>query len=183
MDVPEDIKWWQDNYPSEYGILSNALGTEWLIESVSRCIGVKWNQDYHPLAWNVFSHNEENFSEVLLVVNLLKTFSSDPQITTIIRNLKNQDDYRQTLLHLMIAYQFFRAGWKISLEIPSQSGKVDFMATQSGEVLFVECSEKMLNAPMPFNERAFLLISSKISSYCGNGINAKIILKTDEASL
>lgn len=183
MDIPKDIIWWQENQPTVYGVLSNALGEQWLIENVRKCIGIKWNKDYHPLAWKIFSHSEENYSEVVLIVKLLSTFSADPEIGTLIRNLKNPEDYHQTLFHLMLAYQFLRAGWSIALENPSLTGKADFMATQSGEVLFVECSEKATLPPPPFNERAFMVLSNRLSNYCSMGVDAKVILKTEEAKL
>ncbi|MBP7113993.1 MAG: hypothetical protein KBA40_00915 [Candidatus Peribacteraceae bacterium] len=183
MDVLEDIIWWQQNHPTEYGVLANALGEQWLIENVKKCIGVRWNKDYHPLGWKVFSHSEENYSEVILVAKLLSMFSTDREIGTLIRNLKNPEDYHQTLFHLMLAYQFFRAGWSIALENPSLNGKADFMATQSGEVLYVECSEKALLPPPPFNERAFMVLSNKLSNYCSMGMDANIILKTEEVTI
>lgn len=179
----KEIDWWHDNYPTDFAVLTNALGEEWIGESVKGCMGATFQKDFHRLGWAIYHPIDGNFDEVVLLSKLLQTFGQDTGINPIIDQLKNIEGYSDAMFHLMVAYQFHRDGWNIKLEVPNRNNTVDFLATKSGEVALVECSTKMAKAPMPFNDRAFQIATSRFTPLCGCYVNVRFVVKTDEASI
>lgn len=183
MSLEDKIIWWKKNYPIEFNILENAFGKNWIEENISLCIGATENTEYHRLGWMLFQSSEGNLEEVLLVAKYLSTFGSDKNISTLIIQLKDKDEYHPAFAHLSIAYQFHKAGWTITLEFNNSPYVVDFMATKSGEVIFVECSEKIISPSLPFeNEKFMKFMARNVASNFGL-VNVKIIVTGDDGSI
>jgi hypothetical protein len=167
MSDIKEMMWWQENHPSEYAVFTNALGIAWIQDELKACMGIA-RKDHHRLVWCIYHPTEGNFEEVMMVVKLLETFGADPKINYLIQQLRNTDGYHDAICHLLVAYQFKKFGWKISLEIPNGNRVVDFMATKSGELAYVECSRKLVHAPLPFDtDRTIGAIMSILGSHFG----------------
>jgi hypothetical protein len=178
MSVDDEISGWRKDYPIEFEILCNAFGEDWIRGAIGECVGATAMTKYHPLGWKMFQSSGANLKEVLWLAKFFELFGSDPKIGTLIDQLKNRDEYDTAFSHLITAYQFHRAGWKVKLEYDNRPKCVDLMITKKGEVAYVEHSQKMLPLAPPFDHRVMMgVLNRMLPPY--KKIRAKLIFTGD----
>lgn len=160
--VEDEIAGWERNHPIELGILRNAFGDAWIRTAIGECIGATFMTKYHPLGWKLFQASGANLNEVLWLARFISIFGTDEKIGVLIDQLKNRDEYDTAFSHLITAYQFKRAGWKVKLEYDNRPKCVDLLVTKGGEVAYVEHSQKMLPLTPIFDHRVMMGILNRM---------------------
>jgi predicted DNA binding CopG/RHH family protein len=178
MSIEDEISGWKRNHPVEFEILRNALSEEWIRKAIGECEGATVMTKYHPLGWKFFQASEANLAEVLWLSKFFSLFGSDKKIGVLIDQLKNKDEYDSALTHLITAYQFHRAGWKVQLEYDNRPKCVDLLVTKNGELAYVEHSQKMLPLAPPFDHRVMMGVMNRLLPPY-HKIRAKLIFTGD----
>ena len=123
-------------------ILKAAFGAEWLTERarekrpddvVPMCV--------HPLGMMIDIAGAAQVTEACEVALYLKTLAHTPRLPTVIRNIKNAQDYLPSLMQLAFAYRFQRIGAEaMELEPPVADGRVgDLGFRLDGACYLAEC--------------------------------------------
>jgi len=123
-------------------ILQAAFGAEWLTERtrdkrpddvVPVCV--------HPLGMMIDIAGASQVTEACEVALYLKTLAHTPRLPTVIRKMKNAQDYLPSLMQLAFAYRFLRIGAEaMELEPPVADGRVgDLGFRLDGNYYLAEC--------------------------------------------
>ena len=123
-------------------ILRAAFEAEWLTE---RALDKRPNDFVpmcvHPLGMMIDIAGASPLTEACEVALYLKTLAHIPRLTTVIRNMKNAQDYLPSLMQLAFAYRFLCIGAEaMELEPPVADGRVGDLAFRlDGNYYLAEC--------------------------------------------
>lgn len=96
----------------------------------------------HPLLREITATQatpEAGVGNLLELGRYLSTFATDPAISEILANLKNEKLYESTRFHLAIAFRLVRAGCSPTLEPRTDRGKSDIQFSFEGRTYVAEC--------------------------------------------
>jgi hypothetical protein len=123
-------------------VVQNAFGKEWLDEKVKeREKASAINSSRHPLARMILVPGETQVRAMFELGIYLKDLAMVPRLNDVIRQLKNKDDFENTLVQLAYGYRLLKIGAaEISFEPDVDDGrKADILFKFEGQKYLAEC--------------------------------------------
>jgi hypothetical protein len=123
-------------------VVQNAFGKEWLDEKIKeREKGTTLNSSRHPLAGMFLVPGETQIRAMFELGIYLKELALVPCLNDVMRQLKNKDDFENTLIQLAYGFRFSKIGaTDLAFEPDVDDGrKADILFKFDGQQYLAEC--------------------------------------------